>query len=179
MMIERVQSQSGFGSSTLPWYAVYTWSKHEKSVAVHLSQRNIEHLLPIYETVHRWRNGEKVRMRLPLFPGYVFVRVPHALRARVLEITGVVNLLGSGKKPTPLSEAEVEALQRLGNLDGKKVEPHPYLCDGKRVRVATGPLEGLTGTVRRSKSGYRFVVSVDLIKRSIAVELDGCDLRAA
>lgn len=160
------------------WYAVYTWARHEKSVARHLSERNIDHLLPVYETVHRWRNG-RAKVCLPLFPGYIFVRVPRTLRSRVLEVSGVVQLLGAGNRPTPLADDEVELLNRLAALGSERVQPHPYLGPGKRIQIAAGPLQGLKGTVQRSKTGERFVVSVDMIERSVAIEVDARDLRAA
>jgi len=160
------------------WYAVYTWARHEKSVARHLSERNIDNLLPVYETVHRWRNGRS-KVCLPLFPGYIFVRVPRTLRGRVLEVSGVVQLLGAGNRPTPLADEEVELLNRVAAIGSERVQPHPYLGPGKRIQIASGPLQGLKGTVQRSKTGERFVVSVDMIQRSVAIEVDACDLRAA
>lgn len=160
------------------WYAVYTWSRHEKSVANHLLHRHIEHLLPVYETERRWRNGN-AKVSLPLFPGYIFVRISRTLRASVLQVSGVVQMLGAGKCPTPLSDDEVELLRRLNQLDHKSLGPHPYLANGRCVRIDAGPLAGLSGTVKRSKRGHRFVVSVDMIMRSVEIELDARDLRSA
>jgi transcription antitermination factor NusG len=158
------------------WYAAYTSANHEKHVAIQLGQRSIEHFLPLYDSVRRWKD-RKIRLQLPLFPGYVFVRLPLRDRLRVLRVPGVAKLVGFNGAPTALPEAEIEALRT--SLEGRvRASPHPYLTTGRRVRVQDGPLAGLTGILVRRKSGARFVVSVDLIQRSVAVEVDEADLGA-
>jgi len=137
----------------------------------------VEAFLPLYETVHRWKNG-LARVRLPLFPGYVFVRIALADRLQVLEVPSVVRLVGFCGQPAPLPEADIEAI-RLCLERGPRFEPHPYLQAGQGVRVARGPLEGLEGTVIRRKSHTRLVISLHLIMRSVAVEVEETDLEPA
>jgi transcription antitermination factor NusG len=156
------------------WYAAYTSANHEKRVAEQLVQRSVEHFLPLYASVRKWKD-RRVKLDLPLFPGYVFVQMALRDRLQVMQIPGVANLVGFGGTPTALPEGEIEALRTsLGS--GVRAEPHPFLTAGRRVRVKAGPLAGLQGILVRRKSKARFVLSVDLIMRSIAVEIDETDL---
>lgn len=158
------------------WYAAYTSANHEKRVAEQLARRSVEHFLPLYETVRRWKD-RKVRLELPLFPGYIFVRLALRDRIQVVAIPGVVNLVGCSGIPAPLPQQEIDAL-RASLSPGVRAAPHPYLTVGRRVRVKSGPLAGMEGILARRKNGARFVVSVELIQRSIAVEMDEADLEA-
>lgn len=151
------------------WYAAYTRARHEKVIAEQLSQRCVERFLPLYETVHRWKD-RKVRTQLPLFPSYIFVRVALRDQLRVLQIPGVVRLVSFNGCPIALLDEEVQALQR-GLSSGLRVAPHPYLTVGRRVRVKSGPLCGLTGKLVRRKSNWRIVISVESIMRSISAEV--------
>ena len=158
------------------WYAAYTSANHEKSVAQQLAVRSVEHFVPLYESVRRWKD-RKVRLQLPLFPGYVFVRLVLRDRLQVLQVPGVAKLVGFNGMPTALPQEEIEALRRsLGK--GVRAEPHPYLTAGRRVRVRTGSLAGLEGVLLRRKNRTRFVISLDLIMRSVAVEIDGSEVVA-
>lgn len=152
------------------WYVVYTRSRHEKSVAQQLCHKEIDTFLPLYGTVRRWKNGEH-RVELPLFPGYAFVRIPLSNRRRVLEVPGVVRLVGPDGLPTPLEDAEVESLRRAIS-SGANIAPHPYLTVGRRVRVTAGPLAGREGILVRRKAASRVVLSIDLIQRSVVADLD-------
>jgi transcription antitermination factor NusG len=156
------------------WYVAQTCTRHEKRVAEQLSARRIENFLPLYEMVSRWKD-RRVRVQLPLFPGYVFVRVPLQERLRALEIPSVARLVGFGGLPAPLPDGEMEAM-RNGFAGQLRAEPHPYLTVGRRVRIKFGPLAGLQGVLLRKKASYRFVLSVELIQRSIAVDVDGADI---
>jgi len=158
----------------LRWYVAYTSANHEKCVAQQLKQRSVEHFLPLYASVRKWKD-RRVKLDLPLFPGYVFVQMALRNRLQVLEVPGVANLVGFGGTPTALPEGEIEAL-RTSLRGGVRAEPHPFLIAGRRVRVKAGPLAGLQGILVRRKSEARFVLSVELIRRSIAVELDESDL---
>ena len=156
------------------WYAAYTRAQHEKSVARQLGLRSIESFLPLYEKVSRWKD-RRVKLQLPLFSGYVFVRIASEEKLRVLQIPSVVRLVGFKGIPTPLNDEEMEAMQQ--GLNSKlRIEPHPFLTVGRRVRIESGPFAGLQGVLLRKKGGYRFVLSVDLIQRSIAVDVDGADV---
>jgi transcription termination/antitermination protein NusG len=158
------------------WYAAYTSANHEKRVSEQLGVREVEHFLPLYASLRRWKD-RRVKLELPLFPGYVFVRTALQNRMQVLQVSGVARLVGFDGTPAALPEDEIEALRTsLGNR--LRVEPYPYLPAGRRVRVQSGPLAGLTGVLVRRKSRARFVVSVDLIQKSLAVEVDESDLVA-
>jgi len=158
------------------WYAAYTYTNHEKRVAVELGAREVEHFLPLYSSVRRWKD-RRVNLDLPLFPGYVFVRLALSERLRVVQIPSVVRLVGFGGLPTALPDTEME-IMRSGLSGRLRAEPHPFLTEGRRVRVRSGPLAGMRGIVLRRKGKARFVISVELIMRSMAVEMDEADLEA-
>jgi transcription antitermination factor NusG len=152
------------------WYAAQTRPRHEKRVAEHMTARRVECFLPLYESLRRWKD-RRVRLALPLFPGYVFVRIPLAERLRVLDVSSVVRLVQFKGRPAPLPDDTMERLRK--NLQGPlKAQPHPFLKSGHRVRVVRGSLEGMEGFLVRRKGLSRMVVSLDLIQRSICVEVD-------
>jgi transcription antitermination factor NusG len=156
------------------WYAAYTSANHEKRVAEQFALRSVEHFLPLYASVRRWKD-RRVRLELPLFPGYVFVRLALSDRLRLLQVPGVAKLVGFNGTPTALPGEEIEALKK-GLVSGVRAEPHPFLSVGRRVRVKAGPLEGVEGIVIRRKNSLRLVISLDLIGRAAAVEIDAADL---
>jgi len=158
------------------WYAAYTSANHEKRVAQQLEWRSVEHFLPVYESVRRWKD-RRVRLQLPLFPGYVFVRLALRDRLRVLAVPGVARLVGFNGHPTPVPAVDFEAI-RASLAGNREVQPHPYVRCGQRVRVLSGPLSGFSGIVVRQKKRTRFVVSFDVLERSVAVEIDDSDLHA-
>ena len=157
------------------WYAVYTCANREKRVAEQFAQRSIEHFLPLYETVRQWKD-RRMRAQLPLFPGYIFVN--HVLRKRLqlLSISGVVRLVGFNGIAAALPPREIETL-RDGLRRPFRAEPHPYLTVGERVRILRGPFEGFSGILRRRRGQLRVVLSIELIKRSMAVEVGIEDIR--
>jgi transcription antitermination factor NusG len=158
----------------LQWFAAYTTPRHEKHVSEVLGERNIETFLPLYRTVRQWKKSSPVMLELPLFPCYVFVRITRAARGNVLALPGVVSIVGSAKEPWPLPQLEVEAL-RLGARSGK-AEPHPYLNVGQRVRIRAGLMAGVEGILVRKKNEFRFVLTLEAIMRSVAVEVDASEL---
>jgi transcription antitermination factor NusG len=164
-------------SSLKLWYAAYTCANHEKRVAEQLSARPVERFLPLYASVRRWKD-RRVELQLPLFPGCVFVRIALRDRLQDLEIPSVARLVGFNGTPTPLPEAEIEAL-KAGLEGGVRAMPHPYLKVGRRVRVRGGPLAGMAGILVRHKGRFRVVISVEAIQRSVAVEMDATDLEPA
>src|SRR5580698_4072792 len=156
------------------WFAAYTRSHHEKCVAEQLHARTVEHFLPLYQTVRSWKDRRK-RMELPLFPGYIFVRVPLQERLRVLVVPGVVRLVGFDNRPVALPDGEMEALRTL--LTRRlRTEPHPYLTVGRKVRIMRGALEGMEGVLIRKKGRVRLVLSIDLIRQSAMIEVDSVDV---
>lgn len=158
----------------LNWYALYTCPRHEKCVAHQVEQRSIACFLPVYRSVRRWKDRRK-ELELALFPGYVFVRLALKDRLRVLQLPSAVRLVSFNGQPAVLPEIEIESLrQRLAR--GGRLEPHPYLRAGRRVRVCGGPMQGLEGIIVRRKDRCRVVFSLDLIMRSVAVEVDENDV---
>jgi transcription antitermination factor NusG len=156
------------------WYAGYTASRYEKKVAEHLMQRGVEYFLPLYETIHRWKNGRH-QVQLPLFPGYVFVHIALRNRLRILDIPGFVRLVGFNSVAHPLPEADINKM-RDALSTGVLAEPYPYLTAGTRVEISNGPMQGMTGILLRRRNKYRVVISVDLIMRSMAVEVEAADV---
>ena len=156
------------------WYAAYTSANHEKRVRDQLEQRSLESFLPVYETLRRWKDRRK-RLQLPLFPGYVFVRMALVDRMRVLQVPGVVRLVGFNGHLSALPDAEIAGLKQ-SLACGVHAEPHPFLSIGQRVRVKEGPLEGLEGIVVRRRNRLRLVISLDLIRRAAAVDVEEADL---
>ena len=117
-------------------------------------------------------------LELALFPGYVFVQMTLENRLQVLQLPGVVRLVSFNGQPAALPADQIEALQ--GRLSAAvRVEPHPYLQAGRKVRVRSGPMQGLEGIIVRRKDSCRVIFSIDLIRRSVAVEVDEADLEAA
>lgn len=161
------------------WYAAYTRANHEKAVAQQLEYRSVECFFPQYESIRRWKD-RRVRLQLPLFPGYVFARLALRDRLHLLQIPGVVRLVGFNGQPTPLPVEDIEAI-RTSLARTHALQPHRYVQRGQRVRILSGPLEGLTGIIVRQKKCTRFVISLELLMRSVAVEIDISDfsLRAA
>jgi transcription antitermination factor NusG len=157
------------------WFAVYTTPRHEKRVDQHLSLREIEHYLPLYRTQRKWSDGSRVTLELPLFPGYIFVRIDRKQRVRVLEVPGVVAVVvGTGGEPADLPETDIDALR--SGLPLRHVEPHPLLNVGQRARIRSGAFAGMEGIVVRKKNSFRVVLTLDTIMQSFAVEVDGKEL---
>lgn len=153
------------------WFAVYTTCRHEKRIAQHLTQREIEHYLPLYSADRKWRDGSRVRLNLPLFPSYIFVRIERSERARILSVPGAVAFVGgTGGAPATVPDSAIEALR--AGLREHRIEPHPILRVGQRARICSGAFVGMEGVVIRRKSGCRVVLTLEQIMQSIAVDVD-------
>src|SRR5262245_4929587 len=177
---EPQKSNAGFleEDRQLRWYAIHTSANHEKCVHEQLGRRDVESFLPLYDSVRQWKD-RKVRLQLPLFPSYLFARIALCDRLQVLRVPGVVRFVGFQAGPCPMQESEIESLQRVTRvLPSFGAEPYPYLTLGRCVRVKTGPLAGIAGILVQKRNGARFVISVDLIMRSVAIELDANDLES-
>ncbi len=157
------------------WYAAHTCSRHEKSVARQLELNRIEYFLPLYQAVHDWKD-RRMRVQMPLFPGYVFVHLALRDRLAVLCLPGVVRLVGFGGTPTSLPDRDIEYLRVAAAT--LCAEPHPYLKLGQRVRVKAGPFEGLEGILKSKNGDTRIVITIDLIMRSIVLDIDGAEVEA-
>lgn len=158
------------------WYALYTCPRHEKIVLPQLQAKAIESYLPTYQSLRRW-NDRQALIDFPLFPGYLFIRISLSNRLRALTVPGVVRIVSFNGKPAPLSDEEIQALK--ASVSVRAAEPYPYLAEGKKIRIAAGPLKGLEGVVIRRKNKLRAVVSIHSIMQSYAVEMDVADARPA
>jgi transcription termination/antitermination protein NusG len=156
------------------WLAACVRSRHEKKVAQQLESHALQCFLPLYESVHRWKD-RRATVSLPLFPGYVFARIAPAERMRILTTPGVVKLVTFQGQPAAIPDAEIDSLRHLCANEAR-MEPHPYLKIGRRVRINSGPFAGTEGVLLRRKGRFRFVLSLDLIARSVAMEIDDCDV---
>lgn len=154
---------------------MYTLPRHEKKVAEYLPTKKVDSFCPLYTSVRDW-NGRRAQVQLPLFAGYVFVRIAMHERVRVLEHPSVLQLVAFGGKPAAIPDHEMDALRAA--LAVRQAHPHPFLAPGRRVRVRSGALAGLEGTIVRRKGKTRFVMSIPSIQRSIAFEIDCVDLQA-
>lgn len=165
---------SPFSREDPHWYAARIRPNHEKRVAERMAQRSIEHLLPLYTSLRHWKD-RKVSLSMPLFPGYLFVRICVRERLHVLQVPGVAGFVGNGSQPAPLADEELRAIQDWVNLESR-IAPHPYLAVGNRARVRRGPFQGVEGIIVHSKSQTRLVISFSLIQRSVTLEIDQIDL---
>jgi transcription antitermination factor NusG len=152
------------------WFAIRVKSRSEKVVATLARHKGFEEFLPLYQSRRRWSDRYQ-SVDLPLFPGYVFCRVNPSFRLPILTIPGVLNFVGIGKVPAPIDDAEIAAIQTAIGA-GLQAEPYPFLEVGQRVRLAEGPLAGLEGLLVEVRKEQRIAVSVSLLKRSVAVEID-------
>jgi transcription antitermination factor NusG len=152
------------------WYALHVRSRHEKAVHAQLEAKQQDVLLPLYSVKSRRRDGWRT-VSLPLFPGYVFCRFDVSARYPVLATSGVIDIVRLGSEPAPVENSEIEAIQ-LVVKSAVAAEPHPHLVQGQRVMMAGGPLNGLTGTLAQIRNSLRLVVCVELLCRSVLVEID-------
>lgn len=157
-------------ATPLPWYGVRTRSNHEKMAAVSLANKGFDQYLPTYRSRRRW-SDRTVETEQPLFPGYVFCRFDAKKRLPIITTPGVVSVVGFGTEPAPIDDAEIEAVQMILR-SGLATEPCPFLREGQRIRVKRGSLEGLEGLLIKKKNDWRIVVSVNLLQRSVTVEID-------
>ena len=158
------------------WYVAYTLPRHEKSVADRLISQNVETYLPLYSLMRIW-NRRRVEVDLPLFPGYVFVKMIITDRVRILAHPGVIRLVGFNGNAVPLPDGEVERLR--STLATWKAEPYPFLTAGKQVKIRSGPFVGIEGRIIRRKGRMRLVVSLELIQRAILLEMDAAEAELA
>ena len=158
------------GNVSYPWFALRVRSRYERTVAAHLQGRGFESLLPVYKRRHRWSDRFK-EIDLPLFPGYVFCQFDSLNRLPILSIPGVVHVVGVGRTPVPIDESEIAAIQAAVK-SGLPRQPWPFLEIGHRVRIEYGPLSGVHGILLGFRGHQRLVLSVTLLQRSVAVQID-------
>jgi len=166
----RADEQMRCPAEEFAWHALYTRHQHEKAVAHALSNKGFEVFLPLYPATHRWKDRNK-QLLLPLFPCYVFFRGGLERRLDILTTPGIHMLVTRGGHPVAVPEEEIWAVRRLVEK-AVRVEPHPFLKSGDWVRVKSGPLLGLEGILVRKKNLFRLVVSVEILGKSAAAEVD-------
>ena len=153
------------------WHAAYTRHQHEKVAAHNLEHKGFEVFLPLYSEVRRWKDRKK-KLYLPVFPCYVFLRGLLGRRLDVLTTPGVHSVVGNAGYAAVVPQEEIEAIRRVLEVRAH-LEPCPYLRIGDRARVKTGPLRGLEGILLRKRDGSsRLILSIELLRRSVAVEVD-------
>jgi len=151
------------------WYAVFTLAQNEQSAARHLDACQIESFVPTYESVRVWKNRQRKTIVQAMFPTYMFVRIGAAEHSTVLRSPGVRRIIGNHKGPLPLPDAEIDFLR--SGLCKENVEPYTDLVVGEKVRIKNGAMQGLEGVLVRKKNSLRFVLTLDLINQSAAVEV--------
>jgi transcription antitermination factor NusG len=159
----------------MPWFALRIKSNFEKVTSQILEQKGYIAFLPTYRTRNRWSDRTKVIDR-PLFPGYLFCRFDQNDRLPILVTPGVVGVVGVGKTPMPVAEREIEAIQVVLR-SGLPATPWPYVTVGQRLLIERGPLSGIEGILQEIKNSFRFIVSVNLLQRSVAAEVDASWVR--
>ncbi len=152
------------------WFALYVKPRHERAIAEALRAKGFEQFLPLYKARRRWSDRVK-ELEAPLFPRYVFCRFGALDHLRVVTTPGVWCVVGTGKRPVSIPESEMAALQTVVR-SGLCAHPWPFLRAGQMVRIDAGPLRGLEGILAASRNAQRLVISVTLLQRSVAVEVD-------
>ncbi len=154
------------------WYAVYTRPRGEKKVDKELTNRGIEHFLPLIRQVRQWSDRKKT-VEMPLFPGYVFVNIKLNDRIPVLQAEGAVRLVGFNGKPSPIPKSQVEDVRRLLGMQGKsRPEPFAYLNEGDWVKIVHGPFAGVKGRLIQYRGQTRLLVGITLIEQAVSVEVE-------
>ena len=156
------------------WYALRTKSRHEKLVRDQLDKQGIEPLLPTVKRLSQWKDRKK-EIEVPLFSGYCFVRFGQEGKLPVQKVSGVVEIVGSGSRPEPIPDEEIEAVKTLMS-SVLPYDPHPYLHEGMAVEVVRGPLQGVHGMLLRKEKRHRLVLGIKLIQQAAAVEIDVNDV---
>jgi len=151
------------------WFALYTMPQSENSIRRLLDIRQIKSFFPTYEVQKIWKNRQRVKTLRPLFPSYLFVHIGSHQRSIVLSSPGALRIIGNPHTPLPIPDREIEFLQsQSGN---RRIEPYLDMVIGKRVRIRSGPMQGLEGTLVEKRNSFRFVLTVAMINQHAAVEI--------
>jgi transcription termination/antitermination protein NusG len=154
----------------LPWFAVQTRPKAEKTAALQPKVRGYEVFLPVYRSRNEW-SDRIAEVDRPLFPGYCFCVLDSDQPFRIVSAPGVVRIVGWGRRPEPIAENDIVAIQTMLR-SGLPMGPHKHLTEGETITITKGPLRGVGGLLVRNKNNMKVVVSIELLQRSVAVELD-------
>jgi len=166
----------GLTPDLFPWFALQVRTRYEAGVADQLSRQGYDRFLPLYKLRKRWSDRIK-EVDAPLFPGYLFCRFNPQDRLPILKTPGVIQIVGFKTGPAVVDEAEIQSIQTLVAA-GVPHQPWPFLAAGDRVRIESGPLLGLEGILTEVRRSYRLVLSVTLLQRSVAVEIDSASVTA-
>jgi len=164
----------GVNGTAKKWFAVFTVPRHEKQVEEYFRVREIESFLPLTRVGRRWKDGSKGIVELPLFPRYTFVRIGYGGRVPVLSVPGVLSIVGGGRESMSISDSYIHFLQR--GLQEGKIEPHPYLTSGTKVRIRNGVMTGVEGILLRKKNDFRVVLALEMIMKSVKIEVELDDI---
>jgi transcription antitermination factor NusG len=170
------EATSEMNASTMQWYAVQTRSRHEKMVGRQLESRGFASLVPLTTQQRQWSDRRKL-VEMPLFPGYVFVRMVYGpdQKLQVLSTEGIVNFVGVHGQGVAIPDRQIDDLQTL--LRAKvQIESYPFLKLGQRVRIRSGSLNGTEGILVGQESDRLLVISVELIQRSVSIRLQGYEV---
>ena len=168
--LQLIQSVTLSLSDNLSWYAIQIQSRLGSIASATLRGKGYEEFLPLYRSPRRWSDRMK-ELECPLFPGYLFCRFNVGDRLPILTAPGVIGIVCAGKTPVPVDDEEIEAVRAVLR-SGLAAQPWPFLGVGSRVYIERGPLAGLEGIVTDADKVYRLIVSVSLLQRSVAVEID-------
>ncbi|MEW6525261.1 MAG: UpxY family transcription antiterminator [Spirochaetota bacterium] len=154
------------------WYAVYVRSRHEFKVHSALLAKGIESFLPVVERLRQWKDRNKL-IPFPLFPGYLFVKLPNdkAYFLQVLKIRGVVKILGDSSGYQPVADDQIISIYKMVNSK-LTIDEHPYLKEGQKVKIISGPLSGVQGILVSRGTEHHVVVSVDILQKGVSVKVD-------
>jgi transcription antitermination factor NusG len=164
------------GSQRFSWFALQVRTRHESGVASFLDMKGYEIFLPVYTSRKRWSDRVK-KVESPLFPGYLFCQFDPQDRLPILTTPGVIQVVGYNRVPIPVEESEIQAIQALA-ASGLPNQPWPFLSVGDRVRIEAGPLRGCEGLLVEFKGNHRLVLSITLLHRSVAVEIDSASVKS-
>ena len=165
-----METSAAYSAKGLPWYALQCWVRKESLIVTQLETQGFDCFLPKYKSVREWSDRKK-EVEQPLFPGYVFCRFEYSQRRPIVVTPGVLQVVGCGRTPMPVEQREIEAIQ-FAIASEVPTQPWPYLAIGERVRIHTGKLSGLEGILVNFKGNHRVVLSVSLLQRSVALEVD-------
>lgn len=159
-----------YDTTPFAWYALRVRTTHERRIAQLLERKGFEQFLPTYRVRRRWSDRVK-EVEQPLFPGYLFCRFDAQARAGILKTDGVALIVGIGCVPTPIDETEIQAIQQAVG-SGFDVRPHAFLTAGQRVRIESGPFDGVEGHIVEIRKRHRLVLAIGLLQQAISVEID-------
>ncbi len=175
--METVNEEPGYLNEP-SWFALYARTRYEKTASKMLEGLGISHFLPMIEEERRWSDRSKL-IRVPLFPGYLFVRIPRTagLMLTVRKVAGVIDFVGNHNGPIAVPENEIESVRAFLS-HGTGCSAHPFPAAGDRVRIVRGALKGIEGTLIRYGAKSRVFVSVNIIQRAVSVEVDVSDVES-